>query len=186
MSELNLDDLVAKEGQEFDETKLKIKESKEVLHLNELAYKDDDIMTGTTSFPTSDDVTMSKEDAQKHAIFEVAKNKLQKENEEYQKLSDDAKIKDYVLKSQYYKATNDFYHKNGFEMSGKQKRTIKRQIETAWNKGKFKLSEQDKIDILTSLANVATQNNQGEQPQMKNNVNQASQIASLTSLTYKG
>jgi hypothetical protein len=185
MSEINLDDLVVKEGQEFDETKLKIKETKEVLlHLNELAYKDDDIMTGTTQFPTSDDVAMSKEEAQNHALYEVAKNKLEKESTAFQKLSDEEKIKDYVFKAQYYKATNDFYHKNGFEMSGKQKRTIKRQIELAWKKGKFKLSEQDKIDILTNLANTASAQN-GAQPQNKN-ANQGASLANLTSLTYKG
>ena len=183
MGEIKLDDLVVKEGQEFDETKLKIKETKDVLHLSELAYKDDDIMTGKTQFPTSDDVAMSKEDAQQHAMYEVAKNKLEKENAKFQKLSDEEKIKDYIFKSQYYRATNDFYHKNGFEMSGKQKRAIKRQIELAWKKGKFKLSEQDKIDILTSLANTASAQISTQQ---NKNINQGASLANLTTLTYKG
>lgn len=185
MGELKLDDLVVKEGEEFNETKFKTKKTEEVLHLNQLAYTDDNPMTSELNFPTSDDVTMSKEDAEKHAIFETAINKMEKENAAYQKLSDDEKIKDYIFKSQYYRATNDFYHKNGFEMSGKQKRTVKRQIETAWNKGKFKLSEQDRIDILTTLANAANDSKQNQTPTNKN-VNQANQLASLASLTYKG
>lgn len=183
MGELKLDDLVVKEGEEFNETKFKTKKTEEVLHLNQLAYTDDNPMTSELNFPTSEDVAMNKEDAEKHAMFETAVNKMEKENAEYQKLSDDAKIKDYIFKSQYYRATNDFYHKNGFEMTGKQKRTIKRQIETAWKKGKFKLSEQDRIDILTTLANAV---NDSPKQTPTNNVNQVNQLASLASLTYKG
>lgn len=182
--ELQLDDFVVKNGEEFDNTKFKTKSTEEVLDLKQLAYKDDNPMTSNIQFPTSDDVAMSAEEAEKHAIFENAKYKLEKENEAFQKLSDDEKIKEYILQSQFYKAANDYYHKYGFEMSGTQKRTIRRKIDLAYKKGKYKLSDQERIDILTSLANAG--NNSRNQPQQVKQTNQMDQIASLTSLTYKG
>ena len=137
----NLDKLIMEHGTEFDSNINKIIESQDLLNkMGGLAYDDAEIIPGGNAvMPTSEEVTLNREDADENLIQNAAMLKLAKEQETFNKMSDDEKIKDYICQSQYYKETNDFYHKYGYEMSGKQKRFTKRAIETAWKKGKFKI-----------------------------------------------
>ena len=179
---LNLDDLVLSSGQEFDATKEKI------IKQQTLAYDDNQIMPGSNiAMPTAKDVELSKKDADENLIQHAAMLKLQKENEEYQKMSDDEKVKDYICQAQYYRETNDFYHKNGYEMTGKQKRFTKRAIETAWKKGKFKITPEQREDILFELSKASKQQPQVQvsDTQNANKQNVSESIKDLNSLIYR-
>lgn len=175
---LNLDDLVINSGKEFDNKTQKL--------INSLAYEDAEIIPGGSAvIPTSDEVSMSKEDADYNLLQHIAMNKLKKENEEFKKMTDDEKVKDYICKAQYYRETNDFFRKYGYEMSGKQKRSIKRAIEIAWKKGKFKITPEQKEDILFELSK-ASQQTIPTQPNNKNNQSNISEhIKDLNSLIFR-
>ena len=156
--------------------------------MNNLAYDDAHVIPGdNTVMPTSNEVTLNKEDAEENLIQHVAMLKLQKENEEYRKMSDDEKVKDYICQAQYYRETNDFYHKNGYEMSGKQKRFTKRAIETAWKKGKFKVTPEQREDILFELNKASNQQRQIQASDMQksNNQNISESIKDLNTLIFR-
>lgn len=179
---LNLDDLMINSGKEFDSTKEKL------IQQSALAYDDNQIMPGSNvTMPTAKDVELTKEDADENLIQTAAMLKLQKENEAYKKMSDDEKIKDYICQSQYYRETNDFYHKHGYEMSGKQKRFIKRAIETAWKKGKYKVTPEQREDILFELNKASKQQvqTQPKDVQNDNKANISDNIKDLNSLIYR-
>lgn len=153
----DLDALIMEHGQEFDKNINKIIKSEELLK-DTLVYEDaNQVMPGQFQMPTSDDVALDKDKATENLVQQAAMFKLQKENEEYRKMSDDEKVKNYICQAQYYRETNDFYHKNGYEMSGKQKRFTKRAIETAWKKGKFKITPEQREDILFELNKASHQ-----------------------------
>ena len=141
----------------------------------------------TINMPTADDVTMSKEDADDNLIAHVAMNKLRKENEELKKMSDDEKVKDYVCQAQYYYETNEFFKKNGYEMSGKQKRFTKRAIEMAYKKGKLKVTPEKREDILYELSKASNQNVtlQTKDKQEKSEANISENIKDLNSLIFR-
>lgn len=180
--DLTLDELIIKHGEEFNDNINKIIESDKLFN-NELVYEDDTILPGQKlQMPSSDDITLNADKAQENLIQTAAMLKLQKEREEFQKLSDDEKIKDYICQAQYYRETNDFFKKYGYEMSGKQKRFTKRAIETAWKKGKFKITPEQREDILFELSKASNQNN-GNQTQQSNS--NATHIADLNSLIFR-
>ena len=153
-----------------------------------LAYDDAEIIPGGNAvMPTSEEVTLNKEDADENLIQNAAMLKLAKEQETFNKMSDDEKIKDYICQSQYYKETNDFYHKYGYEMSGKQKRFTKRAIETAWKKGKFKITPEQREDILFELSKASHQQRQTQpnDTQKTQQGNVSEHIADLNSLIFR-
>lgn len=182
----DLDALIMEHGQEFNKNINKIIEANELLK-NTLVYEDaNQIMPGQFQMPTSDDVALDKEDAQDNLIKHAAMFKLQKENEEYRKMSDDEKVKDYICQAQYYRETNDFYHKHGYEMSGKQKRFTKRAIETAWKKGKFKVTSEQREDILFELSKASRQTVPAQAPtQGTTETNISENIKDLNSLIFR-
>ena len=182
----DLDALIMEHGQEFNNNINKIIKSKELLK-DTLVYEDaNQVMPGQFQMPTSDDVALDKDDAQDNLIKQAAMFKLQKENEEYRKMSDDEKVKDYICQSQYYRETNDFYHKNGYEMSGKQKRFTKRAIETAWKKGKFKVTPEQREDILFELSKASHQTVSTQAPtQETTKTNISENIKDLNSLIFR-
>ena len=182
----DLDALIIEHGQEFNNNTNKIIKSEDLLK-DTLVYEDaNQVMPGQFQMPTSDDVALDKEDAQDNLIKHAAMFKLQKENEEYRKMSDDEKVKDYICQAQYYRETNDFYHKNGYEMSGKQKRYIKRAIETAWKKGKLKVTPEQREDILFELNKASHQTVPTQAPtQGTTETNISKNIKDLNSLIFR-
>ena len=182
-----LDSLIVKEGKELNENEQKLVESKD-LFKNELAYDDGQLLPGQNiEMPNSESVALDKDAAHDNLIQTAAMLKLQKENEAFQKLSDDEKVKDYVCQAQYYKETNDFFKKYGYEMSGKQKRFTKRAIENAWKKGKFKVTPEQREDILFEL-NKASKQPLATQPsdiQQNNQSNISENIKDLNSLIFR-
>ena len=175
---LNLDDLVIKSGEEFNSQNQKL--------ITSLAYEYADIIPGgNAAMPTSEEVTMSKEDADYNLMQHIAMNKLAEENEAFKKMTDDEKVKDYVCQSQYYRETNDFYHKYGYEMSGKQKRFTKRAIETAWKKGKFKITPEQREDILFELSKASHQKMPTQAPTKESGNNVSEHIKDLNSLIFR-
>lgn len=185
----NLDKLIMEHGTEFDSNINKIIESQDLLNkMGGLAYDDAEILPGENAvMPTSEEVTLNKEDADENLIQNAAMLKLAKEQETFNKMSDDEKIKDYICQSQYYKETNDFYHKYGYEMSGKQKRFTKRAIETAWKKGKFKITPEQREDILFELSKASHQQRQTQtnDTQKTQQGNVSEHIADLNSLIFR-
>ena len=185
----NLDKLIMEHGTEFDSNINKIIESQDLLNkMGGLAYDDAEIIPGGNAvMPTSEEVTLNKEDADENLIQNAAMLKLAKEQETFNKMSDDEKIKDYICQSQYYKETNDFYHKYGYEMSGKQKRFTKRAIETAWKKGKFKITPEQREDILFELSKASHQQRQTQpnDTQKTQQGNVSEHIADLNSLIFR-
>lgn len=178
-----LDALIMQHGQEFDSKVNKIIEADK---LGTLAYDDAEIIPGSGAvMPTSDEVELSKEDAHNHLLEQMAIQKLAKENAEFRKLSDDAKIKDYMCKSQFYYETNEFFKKNGYEMSGKQKRFTKRAIEKAWNKGKFKITPEQREDILYELNKASQQRPATQAPTPGSESNVSEHIRDLNSLIFR-
>ena len=185
---LDLDALIIEHGKEFDSNINKIIENEKLNQDNGLAYDDATILPGGNAvMPTSEEVTLNKDAADDNLIKNAAMLKLQKENEAYNKLSDDEKVKDYICQAQYYRETNDFYHKYGYEMSGKQKRFTKRAIETAWKKGKFKITPEQREDILFELSKASHQQRQVQaadtQEIKKSNVSE--HIKDLNSLIFR-
>lgn len=182
----DLDALIIEHGQEFDSNINKIIKREELLK-DTLVYEDaNQVMPGQFQMPTSDDVALDKDDAQDNLIKQAAMFKLQKENEEYRKMSDDEKVKDYICQAQYYRETNDFYHKYGYEMSGKQKRFTKRAIETAWKKGKFKVTPEQREDILFELSKASRQTAPTQTPtQGTSETNISENIKDLNSLIFR-
>mgnify|MGYP003571246980 CR=1 FL=1 len=182
----DLDALIMEHGQEFNNNINKLIKSEELLK-DKLVYEDtNQVMPGQFKMPTSDDVALDKEDARDNLIKHAAMFKLQKENEEYRKMSDDEKVKDYICQAQYYRETNDFYHKNGYEMSGKQKRYIKRAIETAWKKGKLKVTPEQREDILFELSKASRQTVPAQAPtQGTTETNISENIKDLNSLIFR-
>ena len=185
----NLDKLIMEHSTEFDSNINKIIESQDLLNkMGGLAYDDAEILPGENAvMPTSEEVTLNKEDADENLIQNAAMLKLAKEQETFNKMSDDEKIKDYICQSQYYKETNDFYHKYGYEMSGKQKRFTKRAIETAWKKGKFKITPEQREDILFELSKASHQQRQTQpnDTQKTQQGNVSEHIADLNSLIFR-
>lgn len=186
----NLDALIMEHGQEFDANINKIIKSEELLSKlnNNLAYDDATIIPGGNAImPTSEDVALNKNDAEENLIKNAAMLKLSKEQEEFNKLSDNEKVKDYICQAQYYKETNDFYHKYGYEMSGKQKRFTKRAIETAWKKGKFKVTPEQREDILYELSKASKQQRevQASDTLNTNKSNVSDHIKDLNSLIFR-
>ena len=182
----DLDALIMEHGQEFNSNINKIVKSAELLK-DTLVYEDDNqVMPGQFQMPTSDDVALDKDKATENLIQQAAMLKLQKENEEYRKMSDDEKVKDYICQAQYYRETNDFYHKYGYEMSGKQKRFTKRAIETAWKKGKFKVTPEQREDILFELSKASHQTAPAPAPtQGTTETNISENIKDLNSLIFR-
>ena len=182
----DLDALIMEHGQEFNSNINKIIKSEEILK-DTLVYEDtNQVMPGQFKMPTSDNIALDKEDAQDNLIKQAAMFKLQKENEAYRKMSDDEKVKDYICQAQYYRETNDFYHKNGYEMSGKQKRFTKRAIETAWKKGKFKVTPEQREDILFELSKASRQTVPAQAPtQGTTETNISENIKDLNSLIFR-
>lgn len=186
---LELDALIMEHGQEFDSNINKIIKSEELLaNMNNLAYEDAHIIPGGNAvMPTSEEVALDKDGAEENLIQNAAMLKLAKEQDEYRKMADDEKVKDYICQAQYYKETNDFYHKYGYEMSGKQKRFTKRAIETAWKKGKFKVTPEQREDILYELSKASHQQRQiqAADTQNTNNSNISEHINDLNSLIFR-
>lgn len=186
---LELDALIMEHGQEFDSNINKIIKSEELLaNMNNLAYEDAHIIPGGNAvMPTSEEVALDKDSAEENLIQNAAMLKLAKEQDEYRKMTDDEKVKDYICQAQYYKETNDFYHKYGYEMSGKQKRFTKRAIETAWKKGKFKVTPEQREDILYELSKASHQQRQiqAADTQNTNNSNISEHINDLNSLIFR-
>lgn len=185
----NLDALIMEHGKEFDSKINKIVETNEMLNkMGGLAYDDAHIIPGGNAvMPTSEEVSLDKDDAQENLIQNAAMLKLQKEQDEFNKLSDDEKVKDYICQAQYYRETNDFYHKNGYEMSGKQKRYVKRAIEQAWKKGKLKVTPEQREDILFELSKASRQQRQvqASDAQNANKSNVSDHIKDLNSLIFR-
>ena len=178
-----LDALIMQHGQEFDSNINKIIEADK---LGNLAYDDAEIIPGSGAvMPTSDEVELSKDEADKHLLEQMAIQKLAKENEEFRKMSDDEKVKDYMCKAQYYHETNEFYKKHGYEMSGKQKRFTKRAIETAWKKGKFKITPEQREDILYEMNKASQQRPTAQAPTPGNEGNVSEHIRDLNSLIFR-
>lgn len=183
---VKLDSLLLENGKELNEKEQIIIKSEELLK-NTLVYEDaNQVMPGQFQMPTSDDVALDKEKATENLVQQAAMFKLQKENEEYRKMSDDEKVKDYICQAQYYRETNDFYRKNGYEMSGKQKRFTKRAIETAWKKGKFKVTPEQREDILFELSKASHQTVPAQAPtQGTTETNISENIKDLNSLIFR-
>ncbi|WQJ53911.1 MAG: hypothetical protein [Wendovervirus sonii] len=183
----SLDDIILAEGQEFNE-----KEHQLITNANinnhELPYDDYGPLPGAKTEVISDDINMNE--AEDKILAMEAVMKLQNEQEQYRKMSDNEKIKDYVLQSQYYYQTNEWFKKYGYEMTGKQKRVLKRDIERAWKKGKFKLTDEQKENILFELGKASNERKQliengqqNQQPQTKASAEQ--HIADLNQLIFK-
>lgn len=167
--QMNLQDLIEQEGQPINNmqtvpTDEAVKEIDAVID-NQLAYDNGNIVMpgAAVKMPTSDDVMLDKEQANEKLIQTLAEEKLRKEQEEFNKLSDNEKIKQYIFAAEYRRCINEFFNKNHFEMTGQQKRVTKRKIERAWNKGKYKLTPEQKQDILYEL-NKASNSKKVAQP----------------------
>lgn len=186
--DITLEDLVATNGRSVDDmtiipTDEGIKEIEQ--KFSKFAYDDTDyVIPGSpVVMPTSDDIELSKEDADKKLLSALADEKLRKEQEAFNKLSDNEKIKHYVLETELRRAVNDFYNKHHYEMTGSQKRITKRQIERAWKKGKIRLTEDQKQDILYELNKASHTKNTAQPTQMSNPSGQvAANLQSLMSL----
>lgn len=93
----------------------------------------------------------SKSDAQQKLIQKASLFKLKKEQEAFNKKSDNEKIKEYVITSLFNQQQTEYFEKNGYAMSGGQKRKMKKIIERNYAKGKIRLTPQQKDDILYQL-----------------------------------
>lgn len=185
----DLDKLIMEHGTEFDSNINKIIESQDLMNkMGGLAYDDAEIIPGGNAvMPTSKEVTLNKEEADENLIQNAAMLKLAKEQDAFNKMSDDEKVKDYIFKAQYYRETNEFYHKHGFEMSGKQKRFVKRAIEQAWKKGKLKVTPEQREDILYELSKASQQQRQTQpsDTQKTQQGNISEHINDLNSLIFR-
>lgn len=184
---LDLDSLMLKEGKVLNEQETQTIEMDDILKKNNLPYDTtEQVLPGAAiAIPTADDVVMNENEAHDNIIKYNAMNKLAKEQAEFKKLSDDEKIKDTVCKAQYYRETNDFYHKYGYEMTGKQKRALKRAIEIAWKKGKIKLTDEQKENILYDLNKASQQMAPAQAPTQTTESNISGHIKDLNSLIFK-
>lgn len=148
--ENTLDELVVNNGAVLDETNTKI-----VINGGGLAYDDNAIICGESiEIKTADEVILDKASA-----VEYAKNTVKESNDRdakarFDKMSDNEKIKNYVCEMEYYTQVNDFFHKNGFDMSGKQKRMLKRNIDRAWKNGKIHIPQKTREEILYELSKL--------------------------------
>ena len=72
-------------------------------------------------------------------------------------------------------------------MYGKQKRFTKRAIETAWKKGKIKVTPEQREDILFELSKASNQQRQiqASDTQKSNNQNVSENIKDLNSLIFR-
>jgi len=180
-----LDGIVIDEGTELDESNVQIINCNDnQKNQNQLAYDDDCPMPGKKTEMLTTEVT--ENEAEKKLIEMTAMMKLQKEKEAFNRMSDDQKIKDYVMQSQYYKYTNDWFHKYGYEMTGKQKRNLKRDLERMWAKGKFRFTDEQKQEILVELSKAAAEHpNQNAGNAVNTDETAANHISDLNSLIFK-
>lgn len=154
-----LDSIARECGKEIDVTKMKVADATKVVESVEAEMRNGDLAyggfdidpMGTPHLPTADEVVSSKEDAMFNATASVALEKLRKEQEQFNKMEDDEKIKKYVLESELHRNCTEFFLKNGYNMDGKSKRKLRRVIETAWAKGKYNLTPEQRDDILFEL-----------------------------------
>ena len=94
---------------------------------------------------------ISEEDAQKNLIQRTAQLKLKDELDRMKALEDEDKIREFVIKNEFWNQCNRFFNEKGYEMSGQEKRVLKKKIEKMYDKGKFKLTAEQKQDILYEL-----------------------------------
>jgi len=179
---ISIDDFIEKNGEEFDEAKSTIVSSNDIFDSDtkKLAYDDATILPGkATKFDKADDVAMTAENAKNKIIQDLAMEKLKIEMDRMNKLSDEAKIKEYVFQMEMRRAMNNFYANNHYEMPGSQKRNVKRQIERAYKAGKYKLTPEQKQDILYELNKASND----VKEQSRNSLNASKEpITSLDSL----
>lgn len=159
-----LNELVIKNGKELTDNEIIVDMTNDIINnidnkVNiKLAYDDAQLIPGSKiELPTANDVEMEKEKANNYLLSQLANAKLEKEKAAFNKMSDDEKIKNYIYQMEYYRQTNDFFKKNGFEMSGTLKRNLKRTIDRAWKNGKFKLTPEQRQDILFELNKTSNQ-----------------------------
>lgn len=179
--EVNLNDLMVKDGEVFDESKSVIKKDDTDLVLDNMisSVSNPGIMPGEKlTTVTSDDIALNKEEAEKAMIEKIALEKLRKEQEAYSKMSDDLKLKGFLIQSEYQR----FFREHGYELSGQQKRLVKREVERNWSKGKYKkwkLEYGD--DVLFELNKTSNQTQQATAGQTMSNQGKE-KITSLNSL----
>lgn len=182
---ITLADIVETEGKPIEDMQIIPTEEgiqdidKSIKH--KFAYDTDYIIPGSpVEIPTSSDIQISKDSANKKLLAALAEEKLRKEKEAYNKLSDNEKIKKYVFEAEFRQSVNDFYNKHGYEMSGAQKRNVKRQIERAWKSGKIKLTDEQKQDILYEMNRPSNTESVTQPTQMvKSSANTATNLQSL-------
>lgn len=154
--DINLDELVVAEGQEFDETKSSIKSGDAVVdEIDKMIYSAsyDGIIPGKkVTTITAEDVTMTKEQANDMMIQTLAMNKLKKEKEEAEKKINNEKLKDFLFRNEEQR----FFMSYGYHMSGQQRRKVRREIDRGWKNGKFKKWVAEHGDEILSELNMPT------------------------------
>lgn len=92
-----------------------------------------------------------KSEANKKILMQAAFDKVKKERDKFLQKSEDEKIRQYVIHHTIQHNEHTYRIENGFEMSGKQKRTLRKLIERKYDQGKIKLSDKERMDILAEI-----------------------------------
>lgn len=121
-----------------------------------LAYDDDCPMPGEetdflSAYSDGLDVEAMKRAGAQSLIANVAINKLKREEAAFRSLEDKEKLRKYIVSTTIRDEENQYFQKYGFELSGQQKRTLRKKVERAFQKNYPKMTAKQKQDILDYL-----------------------------------
>ena len=102
------------------------------------------------------DTENEKKIANQRLIAQAAQMKLRKEQEEFNKKSDEEKIRIYVCNTIMKQQEQEYFNKNRYYMSGPIRRKTRKIIENNYKKGKYHITPKMKDDILYQL-NLSSQ-----------------------------
>jgi hypothetical protein len=111
--------------------------------------KEFDVMPGQAVTPNTD-IDFKKE-ANNKILMQAAFDKVKKERDEFLKKSENEKIRQYVIHHTIQHNEHDYRMKYGYEMSGKQKRTLRKLVERKYDSGKIKLKPEERMNILAEI-----------------------------------
>ena len=123
------------------------------------------------------DTENEKKIANQRLIAQAAQMKLRKEKEEFNKKSDSEKIRIYVCDALLKQQEQEYFNAHHYYMSGPIRKKTRKIIENNYRKGKYKITQKMKDDILYELSLSSNQadpnkNNPAKKPatnvQMRN------------------
>lgn len=188
-----LDELMLKSGEVVkNESIIKNNEYKDKVinaldneYANTYAYGDIGPIPGTpvemNTGVSIDNTEDERKAGNRRLIAAAAQMKLRKEMEEFNKKSDKEKIRTYVISALMQQQEREYLEKHHYVMSGDIKRRTRKSIERQYDKGRIRLTKEEKDNILYNLSLSSNQKSPVNTPQTTNQAGGAAQMRNLVS-----